>query len=172
MDRKKLLKERDNTTSNETKIPLVLTYNRSLTNIRKVVRKHWNISSINKSFKGIFPFYNKELLEEKIFGLKRCIRHTLKYWIKSLVLNKKTPALFLNVQLHQCHRSHITQVKFHHNHSKTIWRHIHLVKFFCPTIYIYNIYIYHIYIMHIYIHVYIYKYMYIYAYIYPYNIYR
>ena len=166
MDRKKLLKERDNTTSNETKIPLVLTYNRSLTNIRKVVRKHWNILSINKSFKGIFPFYNKELLEEKIFGLKRCIRHTLKYWIKSLVLNKKTPALFLNVQLHQCHRSHITQVKFHHNHSKTIWRHIHLVKFFCPTIYIYITYIYISYIHNAYIYTCLYIQIYVYICIY------
>ena len=36
MDRNKLLKERDNTTSKETKILLVLTYNQSLPNISKV----------------------------------------------------------------------------------------------------------------------------------------
>ena len=35
-------------------ILLVLTYNRSLPNIGKVVRKHWNILSIDKSFKEIF----------------------------------------------------------------------------------------------------------------------
>ena len=54
VDRKELLKERDKTTSKETKIPLVLTYSRSLTNINKVVRKYWNILSINKAFKEIF----------------------------------------------------------------------------------------------------------------------
>ena len=36
------------------KIPLVLTYSRSLPNISKVVRKHWNILSINKAFKEVF----------------------------------------------------------------------------------------------------------------------
>ena len=41
MDREELLKERENNTSKETKIPLVLTYNRSLPNISKVVYKHW-----------------------------------------------------------------------------------------------------------------------------------
>ena len=40
MDRKEILKERGNTTSKETKILLVLTYNRSLTSISEVVRKH------------------------------------------------------------------------------------------------------------------------------------
>ena len=51
MHKKELLKERDNTTSKETKIPLVLTYCQSLPNISKVVR---NILSINKAFKEIF----------------------------------------------------------------------------------------------------------------------
>ena len=54
MDRKELLKERDIITSKETKIPLVLTYSRSLPNTTKVVRKHWNILSINKAFDEIF----------------------------------------------------------------------------------------------------------------------
>ena len=40
MDRKELLKERDNHISKETEIPLVLTYNRSLPNISKVVHKN------------------------------------------------------------------------------------------------------------------------------------
>ena len=54
MYRKELLKERDIITSKETKIPLVLTYSRSLPNTTKVVRKHWNILSINKAFNEIF----------------------------------------------------------------------------------------------------------------------
>ena len=54
MDRKELLKERDNTTSKETKIPLVLTHSRSLPNISKVFCNHWNILSINKAFKEFF----------------------------------------------------------------------------------------------------------------------
>ena len=54
MDRKELLKEKESTTSKETKIPLGLTYSPSLPNISKVVRKHWNILSISKAFKEIF----------------------------------------------------------------------------------------------------------------------
>ena len=54
MGRKELSKKRDSTTSKETNIPLVLKYRRSLPNIGKVVRKHWNILSINKAFKEIF----------------------------------------------------------------------------------------------------------------------
>ena len=54
MDRKELLKERDNTSSKEKKIQLVSTCSRSLTNISKVVCKYWNILFINKAFKEIF----------------------------------------------------------------------------------------------------------------------
>ena len=54
MDRKELLKARDNTIFKEIKISLVLTCNWSLPNIGKVVRKHWNILSISKGFKEIF----------------------------------------------------------------------------------------------------------------------
>ena len=54
MDRKEPLKERDSATSKELKIPLVLTYSRSLWNITKVVRKHWNNLPINKEFKEIY----------------------------------------------------------------------------------------------------------------------
>ena len=36
------------------KNPLLLTYSRSLPNISKVVRKHWNILFMNKTFKEIF----------------------------------------------------------------------------------------------------------------------
>ena len=51
MDWEETLKERHNTTSKETKIPLlVLTYNWYLPNIRKVVCQHGNILSMNKSF--------------------------------------------------------------------------------------------------------------------------
>ena len=54
MDRKELLKERDNTTSKETKIPLVLTHSWSLPSISKVFCNHWNILYINKAFKEFF----------------------------------------------------------------------------------------------------------------------
>ena len=54
MGRKELLKERDSTTSKETKIPVVLTYSQSLLYISKVFHKHWNILHINKAFKEIF----------------------------------------------------------------------------------------------------------------------
>ena len=64
MDRKELLKERDNTTSKEIKIPLVLTYSRSLQNISKVDRKHWNILSINKA--------NKENFQNKLIVAFTC----------------------------------------------------------------------------------------------------
>ena len=72
MNRKEFLKERDNTTSKETIIPLVLTYNPSLPNISKVVRKHWNLLSINKAFKKIFQnepvtaFWRNKNLKELI----------------------------------------------------------------------------------------------------------
>ena len=51
---KELLKERDNITSKEAKILLVLRYSQFLPNISKVVRKHLNILSISKAFKEIF----------------------------------------------------------------------------------------------------------------------
>ena len=54
MDRKEPLKERDSATWKELKIPLVLTYSRSLWNITKVVRKHWNNLPIKKEFKEIY----------------------------------------------------------------------------------------------------------------------
>ena len=54
MDRKELIKEKGNITSKEANILLVLTYNQSLLDITKDVHKHWNILSINKTFKEIF----------------------------------------------------------------------------------------------------------------------
>ena len=54
MDRKELLKARDNTIFKEIKISRILTCNWSLPNISKLVRKHWNILSISKGFKEIF----------------------------------------------------------------------------------------------------------------------
>ena len=47
------------------RISLVLKYNRSLPNISKVVRKHWNILSINNSFKEIFQ-------NERVTAFKCC----------------------------------------------------------------------------------------------------
>ena len=72
MDRKELEKERDNTTSKETKILLVLTFSRSLPNMSNVVHNHWKIFSINKAFGGIFQneavaaFRRNKNLKERI----------------------------------------------------------------------------------------------------------
>ena len=57
MDKKKLLKERDSTTSKETKI-LVLTYSQSPPKFIKVVCKQWNILSINKWFFSFRVFFH------------------------------------------------------------------------------------------------------------------
>ena len=48
MDKKELLTERDTTTSKETNVPLMLTYNWSLPNLSRVVGKLWKFLSINK----------------------------------------------------------------------------------------------------------------------------
>ena len=45
---KELLKERDSTTSIETKLPLTLTNSQSLPKISKVTSKHWNTLSTNR----------------------------------------------------------------------------------------------------------------------------
>ena len=50
MDRKELLKETDNTTSKETKTPLVLTYSRSLPDISKVVCLFIHKRSLQRDF--------------------------------------------------------------------------------------------------------------------------
>ena len=76
-------------------------------------------------------FYAKDWLKEKISGFYCCKRYTQKDWTNSLVLNKKTVALLPNDQFHQYRCSHVThEVKFHHNLSETIWRHVDLVKLY------------------------------------------
>ena len=54
MDKKELLKERDNTVSKEANIPPVLTYSWSLPSISKVFHNYWNILSILKYSKKLF----------------------------------------------------------------------------------------------------------------------
>ena len=80
MDRNKLWKERDNSTSKETKIILVLKCSWSLLNISKVFRKHWIIFSVNEAFKETFQnkpvkaFRSEKILMELI-GSKK-IKHS------------------------------------------------------------------------------------------------
>ena len=68
MDKKELLKERDNTVSKEPNIPLVLTYSWSLPSISKVFHNYWKILSIFKVFKETFE--NKPVIafRRKKFG--------------------------------------------------------------------------------------------------------
>ena len=105
MDRKETLKERGNTTSKETKILLVLTYNRSLTSISEVVRKHWNTLSIDKAFKEIFKNepvtafrYNrnlKKLISSNKIEYNKVKKHNSKAIIKAfkeIIKNKPVTA--------------------------------------------------------------------------------
>ena len=71
------------TQNNEPKyrIPLTLTYNRTLSNVKEALKKHWNILQINNEFKGVFsepPFM--------------CFRRNKKFkdfhWMKTTVNNK------------------------------------------------------------------------------------
>ena len=91
MDRNKLLKARDKTTSKETKITLVLTCSWSLLNINKVVRKHWIIFFVNKAFKQTFQNkpvtafrWEKNLIE--LIGSKKTKHNKLKKY--SIIMEK------------------------------------------------------------------------------------
>ena len=52
MDRKKLLEEKAKKQSN--RIPLVLTYNRILPNVKRAISNNWNLLHINQEFKDVF----------------------------------------------------------------------------------------------------------------------
>ena len=71
------------TQNNELKyrIPLTLTYNRTLSNVKEVVKKHWNIWHINKAFKDVFP-------EPPIMSFRRNKKLKGFLWSKTIV-NKK-----------------------------------------------------------------------------------
>ena len=52
LDRKKLLEEKAKKQSN--RIPLVLTYNRTLPNVKRAIPNNWNLLHINQEFKDVF----------------------------------------------------------------------------------------------------------------------
>ena len=52
LDRKKLLQEKAKKQSN--RIPLVLTYNRTLPNVKRAISNNWNLLHINQEFKDVF----------------------------------------------------------------------------------------------------------------------
>ena len=52
MDRKKLLEEKAKKQSN--RIPLVLTYNRTLPNVKRAISNNWNLLHVNQEFKDVF----------------------------------------------------------------------------------------------------------------------
>ena len=70
------------TQNNETKyrIPLTLTFNRTLSNVNEAVKKHWNILQVNNEFKDIFAV---PLL--KYFWRNKNLKNVL--WTKTIVNN-------------------------------------------------------------------------------------
>ena len=52
LDRRKLLEEKAKKQSN--RIPLVLTYNRTLPNVKRAISNNWNLLHINQEFKDVF----------------------------------------------------------------------------------------------------------------------
>ena len=52
-ERKSLL-EKKSTLSNQTRIPLVITYNTTLPNIKEIIYKHWNLLQINTVLRPLF----------------------------------------------------------------------------------------------------------------------
>ena len=64
--------------NNKNRIPLSITYNRTLPNISKIVNRNWNILQINTEFRGVFQatpmiaFKHSKNLQEIIGG------HTVK----------------------------------------------------------------------------------------------
>ena len=76
LDRTELLKEKSSTTTNEPRIPLLLTYNRFLPNISNIVQRNWSILQINKDLREVFQnapitaFKRNKNLKELIGGNK------------------------------------------------------------------------------------------------------
>ena len=54
LDRNELIKGNKKDRPISTRIPLEITYNRFLPNISKIIRKNWNILSVNRSLKNFF----------------------------------------------------------------------------------------------------------------------
>ena len=52
LERKNLLEEKAKNQSN--RIPLVLTYNRTLPNVKRAISNNWNLLHINQEFKDVF----------------------------------------------------------------------------------------------------------------------
>ena len=52
LDRKKLLEEKAKKQSN--RMPLILTYNRTLPNVKRAISNNWNLLHINQEFKDVF----------------------------------------------------------------------------------------------------------------------
>ena len=52
IERAHLLNQKKQATSN--RVPLILTHNRTLSNVKRVVNKHWDILKINRDFEQVF----------------------------------------------------------------------------------------------------------------------
>ena len=136
MDRKELLKERDNTASKESRIP----YSRSLRNISKIVHKHWNISFINKVFKEIFEnepviaFKHNKSLKELISSNK--IEHNKVRKHSNIVKKGKcSPCSANNRTL--CSKQVISSPTFKSRQTNKFYTIFHEVN--CSSVYVYEI---------------------------------
>ena len=79
------------TQKNERKyrIPLILTYNRTLTNVKETARKYWNILQINNEFKNVFP-------ELSIMRFRRNKNLEDVLWTKTIANNKAQKIILSN----------------------------------------------------------------------------
>ena len=95
LNRIDLLMEKDKRQKSD-RIPLVITYNRFLSNITKIFRKNWNILQINENFKEIFKneaitaFKRNKNLQE-ITGTHFKENERVKKGLKTLKEGKCTP---------------------------------------------------------------------------------
>ena len=95
LNRIDLLMEKDKRQKSD-RIPLVITYNRFLSNITKIFRKNWNILQINENFKEIFKneaitaFKRNKNLQE-ITGTHCKENERVKKGLKTLKEGKCTP---------------------------------------------------------------------------------
>ena len=97
-DRSELLKEKETTEQTPSRIPLVLTYSRFLPNISKIIKKHWDILSINQSLKEVFQ--NKPITAFKrnknikdMIGSKKIENNKVKKLRSHVKEGKCTPCL-------------------------------------------------------------------------------
>ena len=89
-----LLNQRKQATSN--RIPLILTHNRTLPDIKIAVNKHWDILKINRAFEQVFAelpivVFRRNRHLQDILGKKTIINNYVKVLIKMVIQSPATP---------------------------------------------------------------------------------